>query len=102
MPRGRGATRNSGDRPSMTPSETTIKAVAAIDFGTARSGYAIAFLHDRQVHYQEWWPGHQLPSAKTLTQLLYSATGDLHAWGYNVPQEVARLGQEGAARGYHL
>lgn len=86
----------------MTPSDTPIKAVVAVDFGTARSGYAIAFLRDRQVHYQEWWPGHLFPSVKTLTQLLYSPTGALHAWGYKVPREVARLGQEGANGGYHL
>src|SRR4051794_18384009 len=75
--------------PGSDPMPPDYKAVVAIDFGTAGSGYAYAFLGGGDVQHNEEWPGHLFPKPKTLTQLLYAPDGKLCAWGYEVQEKAA-------------
>lgn len=87
----------------MTPTpELPYRAIVAIDFGTARSGYAFAFLRDRQIAREYDWPDQPHPVIKTLTHLLYDAAGEATAWGYTVMRMVVELRQRHEGRGYQL
>ncbi|MCX5983808.1 MAG: hypothetical protein NTY89_18860 [Nostocales cyanobacterium LacPavin_0920_SED1_MAG_38_18] len=59
-----------------------IKVVAAIDFGTSRSGYAYAFKDDKRVIGRYEWDKQPFPYIKTLTQSLYNSDRKLETWGY--------------------
>jgi uncharacterized protein YegL/molecular chaperone DnaK (HSP70) len=86
------------------------KLYLAIDFGTSRSGYAYGFADENtsgedrtRIRWEKKWPD-ALPrdSAKTLTQILYSPTREVAAWGFQAVEEYARLQQEGKEDGYIL
>ncbi|MCI0457670.1 MAG: HSP70 family protein [Gemmataceae bacterium] len=85
-----------------TPPKDTARMVIAIDFGTARSGYAFALVRDRQIHRRTHWPDQPTPYVKTLTNQLCAPDGTVAAWGYSARRELARLVKERAARGYRL
>ncbi len=70
------------------------KVVAAIDFGTYGSGYAWAVISDqnqnprtRQIKTRTQWIAQPVASAKNLTALLLSSSGDeVEAWGFEAKQ----------------
>jgi Hsp70 protein len=81
----------------------TARVVIAIDFGTARSGYAFAFLHDRRIIKRTAWPDQPFQYAKTSTNLLCNPGGHVESWGFTARKEMARLRRENRHHGYcHL
>jgi molecular chaperone DnaK (HSP70) len=77
-----------------------IKVIAAIDFGTSRSGYAYAFKDDKRVIGRYQWDKQPFQYIKTLTQSLYNSDGKLEAWGYSALYELAQLRKEKKAKDY--
>jgi molecular chaperone DnaK (HSP70) len=74
----------------MTHSTKPFRVVVAIDFGTARSGYAYAFTDDNHIVGRTVWPGQASDYPKTLTHLLYASDKKLVAWGYDARQQLAQ------------
>ena len=88
--------------PSSEPGDTA-RVVIAIDFGTARSGYAYAFLHDRRIIKRTAWPDQPFQYAKTSTNLLCAPSGAIAGWGFTARKEMARLRRENQHQGFcHL
>ncbi|ALB39589.1 MULTISPECIES: Hsp70 family protein [Nostocales] len=77
-----------------------IKVVAAIDFGTSRSGYAYAFKDDKRVIGRYEWDKQPFPYIKTLTQSLYNSDRKLETWGYAALSRLAELRQAKNAKDY--
>ena len=77
----------------MTFDSRQIKVVAAIDFGTSRSGYAYAFKDDKRIIGRYEWDKQPFQYIKTLTQSLYTSDRKLEAWGYAALSRLAELRQ---------
>ena len=77
-----------------------IKVIAAIDFGTSRSGYAYAFKDDKRVVGRYEWDKQPFQYVKTLTQSLYNTERKLEAWGYAALSRLAELRQDKSAKHY--
>ena len=86
----------------MTHGLKSTRVVAAIDFGTSRSGFAYSFTVDKKVIGWTDWPGQSTAYPKTLTQLLYGPDHDMIAWGHLAPQRLAELRREANPRDYQL
>jgi len=84
----------------MTFDSQKIKVVAAIDFGTSRSGYAYAFKDDKRVIGRYEWDKQPFQYIKTLTQSLYNSDRQLEAWGYSALSRLAELRQDKNAKDY--
>jgi hypothetical protein len=84
--------------PSVTGEAARV--VIAIDFGSSRSGYAYAFLHDRRISRRTAWPDQAFHYPKTSTNLLCEPSGAVTAWGYTARKEMARLRRERRHHGY--
>lgn len=68
---------------------TRQRVAAAIDFGTHGSGFAWAFLSEREqpiakrtITFHQEWPGQAAPYVKTRTALLLDDRGQVIEWGY--------------------
>ncbi len=79
-----------------------MQVVVAIDFGTARSGYAFAFARNPEVFVRTDWPAQPVPYVKTLSQLLYNPVGAVVAWGYEAPKRQAELRRMADREAYRL
>lgn len=66
----------------MLLEKQSMSVIAAIDFGTSRSGYAYAFSADQEIIRQNHWAEQPCPYPKTLTHLLYSPDRNVVAWGW--------------------
>ncbi|MTJ55908.1 Hsp70 family protein [Anabaena sp. UHCC 0253] len=84
----------------MTFDSKKIKVVAAIDFGTSRSGYAYAFKDDKRVIGRYEWDKQPFQYIKTLTQSLYNGDRKLETWGYAALSRLAELRQAKNAKDY--
>lgn len=84
----------------MTLDNKKIKVVAAIDFGTSRSGYAYAFIDDKRVIGRYQWDKQPYDYIKTLTHILYTDDRKVEAWGYSALSRLAELRQSKNAKGY--
>jgi molecular chaperone DnaK (HSP70) len=84
----------------MTFDSKQIKVIAAIDFGTSRSGYAYAFKDDKRVIGRYQWDKQPFDYIKTLTQSLYTSDRNLEAWGYAALSRLAELRQNKNAKNY--
>ena len=84
----------------MTFDNKKIKVVAAIDFGTSRSGYAYAFKDDKEIITRYEWDNQPFQYVKTLTQSLYKSDRQLEAWGYTALSQLSRLRQSKNAKDY--
>jgi len=73
-----------GDGRSVCPQRHFV--VVAVDFGTALSGYAFAFVRDpcRAIHMMRRWDGGDpgVVNQKTPTTLLLDPVGRFHSFGY--------------------
>ena len=88
---------------SMADPNDQARVVIAIDFGTARSGYAYAFLHDRRIVKRTAWPDQPFHYAKTSTNILWDPAGAVAGWGFTARKDMARLRRENKHQGYvHL
>jgi len=74
------------DRGTACPAQPRHFVVVAIDFGTALSGYAFAFVRDpcRAIHMMRRWDGGDpgVVNQKTPTTLLLDPVGRFHSFGY--------------------
>lgn len=87
----------------MTPGAKTLRVVVGIDFGTSRSGYAYAFIHEKKIYGRLEWPAAPDRYIKTLTQSLYAQDNTLAAWGYEARRRLAHLRNDRSARAFfHL
>lgn len=84
----------------MSENSRQIKVVAALDFGTSRSGYAYAFKDDKRVIGRYEWDKQPFQYIKTLTQSLYNGDSQLEAWGYAALHQLAQLRQSNNAKDY--
>ncbi|MGB3191407.1 MAG: Hsp70 family protein [Limnoraphis sp.] len=84
----------------MTFDSKQIKVIAAIDFGTSRSGYAYAFKDDKRIIGRYDWEKQPFQYIKTLTQSLYNRDRKLEAWGYAALSRLAELRQAKNAKDY--
>ncbi len=86
----------------MASPREMVRVVIAIDFGTARSGYAFAFATDnnKEVRVRSRWPDQEYGYVKTLTHLLYGPTRRVLAWGCTAMQEMVRLRRDGLFAGH--
>ncbi|RUS24240.1 hypothetical protein BC938DRAFT_473898, partial [Jimgerdemannia flammicorona] len=57
--------------------------VAAIDFGTTHSGFAMAHVDDRRVTDYRDWPSQIVQYPKNLTCIRYDSNDEVSSWGYN-------------------
>lgn len=80
----------------------SIQVVVGIDFGTSRSGYAYAFMDDKQVVIPTKWDDEPIPYIKTLTQSLYSPNKELDSWGWTARKKLAQLRKNREAKDYNL
>ena len=67
--------------------------VVAIDFGTSRSGYAFASVHDEEkIAYRVGnWPDQPFQTPKTPTLLLVDGEGKVHKCGYSALKHIATV-----------
>lgn len=84
----------------MTLGNQKIKVVAAIDFGTSRSGYAYAFKDNQRIIGRYQWDKQPFSYIKTLTQSLYDEDRELKAWGYAALSEFAGMRRDKNAKDY--
>ncbi|MDL5052656.1 Hsp70 family protein [Oscillatoria laete-virens NRMC-F 0139] len=84
----------------MTFDSRQIKVIAAIDFGTSRSGYAYAFKDDKRIIGRYEWDKQPFQYIKTLTQSLYTSDRKMEAWGYAALSRLAELRQAKNAKDY--
>ncbi|NEO54685.1 MAG: HSP70 family protein [Okeania sp. SIO3B5] len=66
----------------------------AIDFGTARSGYAYIFMEDKDAKepsFRNKWPHTNEFYPKTLTEILFNPDGIVEAWGHNAKKRFTQL-----------
>lgn len=84
----------------MSNHKTSKKAVIAIDFGTAYTGFAFAWLSKSETRgytnpaFYLNWPGQPIEYYKTRTLLLYNPQGDLEAFGWDVYHRMLELREE--------
>ena len=74
----------------------------AIDFGTARSGYAYQFFEDKDVKepiFRNRWPDTNESYPKTPTEILFNANGAIEAWGHSARKRLTQLREEASDRG---
>jgi molecular chaperone DnaK (HSP70) len=79
------------------------KIAIAIDFGTARSGYAYQFIIEKDVTdptYRNKWVDTNEFYPKTLTEILFAPDGSVAAWGHSAKKKFAEMKEEGKERGY--
>lgn len=77
----------------------------AIDFGTARSGYAYQFFEDKDVKepiFRNRWPDTNESYPKTPTEILFNANGSVEAWGHSARKRLTQLREEASDRGMIL
>lgn len=75
----------------------------AIDFGTARSGYAYQFFEDKCVKdptFRSKWSDTNENYPKTLTEILFRPDGTVEAWGHTARKRFSQLREESAEKGY--
>ncbi|XP_062602142.1 heat shock 70 kDa protein 12A-like [Saccostrea cucullata] len=68
--------------------------VAAIDFGTAYSGYAYSFKHDWTKIITQHWHGGEYLTHKAPTSLLLKPDGSFFKFGFEAENEYARLSED--------
>jgi molecular chaperone DnaK (HSP70) len=77
----------------------------AIDFGTARSGYAYQFFEDKDAKdpiFRNKWPDTNEFYPKTLTEILFRPDGSVEAWGHTARKRFTQLREEASEKGYIL
>jgi molecular chaperone DnaK (HSP70) len=77
----------------------------AIDFGTARSGYAYQFFEDKDAKdpiFRNKWPDTNEFYPKTLTEILLRPDGAVEAWGHTAKKRFTQLQEEASEKGYIL
>lgn len=77
----------------------------AIDFGTARSGYAYQFFEDKGSKdpiFRNKWPDTNEFYPKTLTEILFRPDGSVEAWGHTARKRFTQLREEASEKGYIL
>jgi len=77
----------------------------AIDFGTARSGYAYQFFEDKDAKdpiFRNKWPDTNEFYPKTPTEILFRPDGSVEAWGHTARKRFTQLREEASEKGYIL
>ena len=77
----------------------------AIDFGTARSGYAYQFFEDNGAKdpiFRNRWPDTNEFYPKTPTEILFRPDGSVEAWGHSARKRFTQLREEASEKGYVL
>ena len=77
----------------------------AIDFGTARSGYAYQFFEDKDAKdpiFRNKWPDTNEFYPKTPTEILFRPDGAVEAWGHTARKRFTQLREEASEKGYIL
>src|SRR5258707_439058 len=79
-----------------------LRVLIAIDFGQTGSGYAYAFLEDKEqlLYYTGIWPDQRKIHHKTRTAVLCDRNGLLN-WGYSAIVQTASLLKAGKKKGYY-
>jgi molecular chaperone DnaK (HSP70) len=75
----------------------------AIDFGTARSGYAYQYLQDKNVKeatFRQKWKDSNDGYPKTATEILFAPDDSVAAWGYSAMKKFTSLKEEGKEHEY--
>lgn len=75
----------------------------AIDFGTARSGYAYIFMEDKDAKepsFRNKWPDTNEFYPKTLTEILFAPDDSVEAWGHTAKKKFTQLRETGEEQGY--
>ena len=88
---------------SLSFREKNYRIAIAIDFGTARSGYAYQFVEDKDVKdpiFRNRWPDTNEFYPKTLTEILLRPDGTVEAWGHSARKRFTQLREEAAEKGY--
>lgn len=83
----------------------TYRIAIAIDFGTARSGYAYQFFEDKDAKdpiFRNKWPDTNEFYPKTPTEILFRSDGAVEAWGHTARKRFTQLREEAAEKGYIL
>jgi hypothetical protein len=90
---------------SLSLRDRNYRIAIAIDFGTARSGYAYQFFEDKDTgkdpSFRNIWPdsnGEYYP--KTLTEILFRPDGTMEAWGHTARKRFTQLKEEASEKGY--
>lgn len=82
---------------------TKYQIVIAIDFGTARSGYAYHFMADdnlKEPSFRNKWPDTNENYPKTLTEILFTPDGSVEAWGHTAKKRFVQLQERAEEKGY--
>jgi molecular chaperone DnaK (HSP70) len=77
----------------------------AIDFGTARSGYAYQFFEDKDAKdpiFRNKWPDTNEFYPKTPTEILFRPDGSVEAWGHTARKRFTQLREEASEKGFIL
>lgn len=88
---------------SLSLRERNYRIAIAIDFGTARSGYAYQFFEDKDVKepiFRNKWPDTNEFYPKTLTEILFSSDGTVEAWGHTARKRFPQLTEETLEKSY--
>jgi molecular chaperone DnaK (HSP70) len=88
---------------SLSLRERNYRIAIAIDFGTARSGYAYQFFEDKNVKdpiFRNKWPDTNEFYPKTLTEILFRPDGAVEAWGHTARKRFTQLREEASEKGY--
>lgn len=86
----------------MTFRNRTYRIAIAIDFGTARSGYAYQFFEDKESELRYRWPDTNEFYPKTPTEILFRPDGAVEAWGHTARKRFTQLREQAAEKGYIL
>lgn len=89
----------------MTFRNNNYRISIAIDFGTARSGYAYQFFEDKDAKdpiFRNRWSDTNEFYPKTLTEILFSPDGLVEAWGHSARKRFTQLREEASEKGYIL
>lgn len=89
----------------MTFRNRNYRIAIAIDFGTARSGYAYQFFEDKDAKdpiFRNKWPDTNEFYPKTPTEILFRPDGAVEAWGHTARKRFTQLREEAAEKGYIL
>lgn len=77
--------------------------VAAFDFGTAYSGYALSFIEDpKKIQINQAWNSGNLMSLKTPTCILLTPQMEFHSFGYEAENYYTRLVEDQEHDGWFL
>lgn len=74
--------------------------VAAIDFGTAYSGYAYSFKHEWTKIITQHWHGGDYLTHKATTSLLLKPDGSFFKFGFEAENEYASLSEDDNHKDY--